>query len=54
MSFIAEFSFQFSCFVLDVNQLLKVKFVVYYVITKMGANENKKENIAINRDCIYS
>ena len=39
MSFIAEFSFWFCCFVFDVKQLLKYKCVVYYVMTKMGANK---------------
>ena len=38
-SFIAEFTFCFCCFVFDVKQSLKVKFVVYYVMTKMGAIE---------------
>ena len=39
--FIAEFSLRFCCFVFGVKQLLKVKFVVYYVhvMTKNGANE---------------
>ena len=36
-SFIAEFSFRFCCFVFDVKQLLKVKFVVYYIMTKIVA-----------------
>ena len=39
VSFIAELSFRFCCFVFDVKQVLKVKFDVYYVMTKMGANE---------------
>ena len=39
VSFIAEFSFWFCCFVFYVKQLLKVKFVVYYVMIKMCANE---------------
>ena len=34
--FIAESSYRFCCFVFDVKQLLKVKFVVYYVVTKRG------------------
>ena len=39
VSFIAEFFFRLCYFVFDVKQLLKVKFVVYYVLTKMGDNE---------------
>ena len=39
VSFIAEFSFWFCCFVFYVKQSLKIKFVVYYVMTKMGAHE---------------
>ena len=35
--FIAEFSFRFCCVVFDAKQLLKVKFAVYYVMTKMGS-----------------
>ena len=34
-----KFPSGFCCFVFDVSQLLKVKFIVYYVMTKMGANE---------------
>ena len=37
VSFI-KFSFRFCCFVFDLKQLLKVKFVSY-VMTIMGANE---------------
>ena len=37
VSFMVEFSFRFGCFVFDVKQLLKVKFVEYCVMTKMGA-----------------
>ena len=33
------FSSDFLFFVFDVKHLLKSKFVVYYVMTKMGANE---------------
>ena len=33
ISFIFEFSIDFCCFVFDVKELLKVKFVVYYVMT---------------------
>ena len=39
VSFIAELFFRFCCFVFGVKQLLKVKFVVYYVMTHVGANE---------------
>ena len=39
VSFIADFSYRFCCFVFDVKQIFKVKFVVYYVMTKMDANE---------------
>ena len=35
LSFIAEISFRFCCFVFDVN-LLKVKFANYYAIKKNG------------------
>ena len=31
--------FRFCSFVFDVKQLLKVKFVVYFVMTKMDAYE---------------
>ena len=33
VSFIAEVKFRICCFVYVVKQLLKVKFVVYYVMT---------------------
>ena len=39
VSLINEFSFRFGCFVFDVKQLLKVKFVVYHAMTKIGAYE---------------
>ena len=38
VSFIAEFSFRFCCFVIEVKQLLKVEFIVHHVMTKMSAN----------------
>ena len=38
VSFI-KFSFPFRCFVFDIKQLLKVKFVVGFVMTIMSANE---------------
>ena len=28
-------NFPFCCFVFDINQSLKVKFVIYYVMTKL-------------------
>ena len=40
VTFIAEFSFRFCCFVFYVKQLLKGRFVVYYVMTKTGALHN--------------
>ena len=38
VSFITEFSFRFSCFILT-SKSLKVQFVVYYVMTKIDATE---------------
>ena len=37
--FIAEFSLRFCCFVFCVKHLLKVKYVVYHVMTKIDASE---------------
>ena len=34
-----EYYVRFCCFVFDIKQLLKVKFVVYYEMTKLGTNE---------------
>ena len=39
VSFIAEFSFRFCIFVIDVKQLLKVKFVVCYAMKKKVSDE---------------